>query len=185
MRLLLQRSKLTWASLNDIWQSLKDAGIEPSSAPVQVLAESRDEWSGESWEVYVDAPSFTDAMFSFLTPPEPEDGPMIRRIFDMFSAGGRDGKSFLKCREFVASVGGMLRTSNFAISDVEDKAAFYFSMYNVDDDHELSREEIYRMFYASWGDRPQDTRSQPRPRADRRKWGWRHLLRGVSRGRQD
>lgn len=119
-------------------------------------AEADDEWSPNHIEVLLDSPSFHTAMFPFLTPPLPEDGPLLRRVFETFQRTGGVAGSLMnvhiKCREFVGALAGQLRSSKLGISDVEDKAEFYFAMYNVDDDFELSREEIYRMLYASHGE---------------------------------
>ena len=154
LRILLSRCSMTWRKLNEVWEKLKSNSVSvggDASSATQGGSAGADEWSGSSFEVHVTTDAFTASMFSFLSPPDPQDGPLLRRVFDAFS-NNINGKQVLKCRELVSSLGSLLQTSNFTIGDVEDKAEFYFSMYNVDDDHELSREEIYRMFYASHGD---------------------------------
>ena len=58
-------------------------------------------------------------MFPFLTPPLPEDGPLLRRMFETFERKGTVAGSLLdvhvKCREFVGALAGQLRSSKLGI----------------------------------------------------------------------
>ena len=82
-------------------------------------AEADDEWSPNHIEVLLDSPSFHTVMFPFLTPPLPEDGPLLRRMFETFERKGTVAGSLLdvhvKCREFVGALAGQLRSSKLGI----------------------------------------------------------------------
>lgn len=113
-------------------------------------------------QVIVMAPQFERELFARLQPPQPDDGPLVRALVARFKVApaapvpgqrvAAQQQAAVQARSFVTALASALGERNIGISDSKDKARFYFSLYNVDGDDELSREEIYMMLYSGSGE---------------------------------